>query len=402
MPAHEEWCLQTFGFDKSLMRFPLAMYLGQHLNGIEWTPYTRYVELWVNQEYRGLYILTEKIGRDKNRIDIKKLDAESENLSGGYILEENTKTLSDIELEQQFFTGKGNVPIGFKYPKAKNVTPAQKEWIMNYMNEFETALWNDNFKDPINGYQKYIDTESFIDWTILIEHSADIDHGNNISNYLHKDMDKKLKMSAPWDFDRAYGSESYSSTSGNYVRLIHWYGRLAEDECYLAQYKARMLELKSLFDLIPEILDANLVQLENAGVIERETQRWAELPSWTGCETHEDEILFLKNWVKDRTIWCYNDLDIHTGIITPESGDIFSCFYSGKGVIHLSYVSQESSTLKIQLYSLNGISLSQQTAEIHPGENNIQLQAHDLANGIYILRLSSDAGFVATKKIALN
>ncbi|MDR3235390.1 MAG: CotH kinase family protein [Prevotellaceae bacterium] len=311
MPACDEWCLQTFGFDRSLMRIPLAMYLGQRTKGIEWTPRTKYAELWVNDEYRGLYTLTEKILRDKNRINIEPLNSSPDNLSGGYILEENTKTLSTLEREKQFFTGIGQVPIGFKYPKAKNVTDAQREWIMNYMREFETVLWNDDvFKDPIEGYQKYIDKESFIDWTILIEHSADIDHAGNISNYLHKDKDRTLKMSAPWDFDRAYGNET-AAIEGNYVRIVHWYGRLAQDEAYLTQYKARMRELKPLFDRIPDIIDANLAQLQAAGVMEREAQRWAELPSWTGCETREEEIQFLKHWIQGRTEWCYKEIGIY-------------------------------------------------------------------------------------------
>ena len=71
------------------------------------------------------------------------------------------------------------------YPKGHEVSNAQKAWIQNYMNEFETALAGRDFKDPERGYAKYIDTDSFIDHFIINELFKNTDGFRN-STYMYK------------------------------------------------------------------------------------------------------------------------------------------------------------------------------------------------------------------------
>jgi len=318
MPKCDEWCLLAGAFDRTLLRFPLATYIGQHLEGIPWTPRNRFVELWINDEYLGLYTLAEKIMKDKSRVDIQQLEAADENISGGYIVELNTKVRDPLEIEKQFFTTLYNIPICFKYPKPRNVSDKQRTWLMQYFNDFETALNSSAFKDLVNGYAKYIDTESFIDWTILMELCGDEDHGNNISNYLHKDRDNKLFMTAPWDFDRAFGAymqEAEPDLTNNftYVRLNHWYGRLAEDPAYLLKYKDRMDALRKLFATLPDVLDANYAQLIASGAIDREYEKWGNsLPSMTDMPDYKSEFEYLQDWLVRHTGWCYKSLGMPT------------------------------------------------------------------------------------------
>jgi hypothetical protein len=320
MPEADEWSLLAFWHDRSLMRIPLAMYLGQQMSGIQWTPRMRYVELWINNEYRGLYCLSEKIQRNDNRIDIKKLTAEPDDqveprISGGYILEGSTEgKLKPIEREVQFKTSR-DVNFTFKYPKAKNVTAAQREWIRNYINEFETVLWDDGkFKDPVNGYQKYIDVESFIDWNILHEQSRGVDNLFHASTFVHKDRNGKLKMSAPWDFDLSYGNAGDRKETENGVRRHRWFDRLSKDAAYLKKYKDRFDELTPLFNQIPQILQANYKQLEDAGVIERENLQWPQiLWEFSGEDgiipyEYKAHVRYLSDWILSRNAWCYIEL----------------------------------------------------------------------------------------------
>jgi hypothetical protein len=323
MPAAEEWSLLAFWHDRSLMRIPMAMYLGQHMSGIKWSPRMRYVELWINNEYRGLYLLSEKIQRANDRIDIKKLtdapeDQVEPRVSGGYILEGSTEgKLSAIEKSVQFKTERDNINFTFKYPKPKNVTPEQRAWIWNYINTFENVLRSDNFKDPVNGYQKYIDVESFIDWTILHEQSRGVDNLFHASTFVHKDRAGKLNMSAPWDFDLSYGNAGSPDAdsrqeTGNMVRTHRWFDRLSRDPAYMARYKARLDELAPLFNQIPAILNANYEQLNESGAIRREEEKWPqilwEFQGETDMETpfeHKAHVRILSDWVTARTAWCY-------------------------------------------------------------------------------------------------
>ncbi|GHT73503.1 hypothetical protein AGMMS50262_04700 [Bacteroidia bacterium] len=328
MPEAEEWSLLAFWHDRSLMRIPMAMFLGQHMKGIQWTPRMRYAEVWINNEYRGLYLLSEKIQRDDNRIDIKKLTDAPEDqieprIAGGYILEGSTEgKLTELERSVQFKTSH-DINFTFKYPKPKNVTPAQREWIKNYINEFETVLWdNDKFKDPVNGYQKYIDVASFIDWTILHEQSRGVDNFFHASTFVHKDRNGKLNMSAPWDFDLSYGNAGSPDAdsrqeTGNMVRRHRWFDRLSKDEAYMKKYKDRLDELTPLFNQIPVILKVNYQQLEDAEVLLRESEKWPQI-LWEFDGNKEAEMVtpweykahvrFLSDWVMSRNAWCYMEL----------------------------------------------------------------------------------------------
>ena len=330
MPSADAWCILAFWHDRSLMRIPLAMYLGQHMKGIEWTPRLQYVELWINNAYRGLYCLCEKIERNDNRIPIKKLTNAAEDqleprISGGYILEASTPgKLKEREQAVQFQSS-SDINFTFKYPKVKNVTEKQRKWIIDYINEFESVVYDDNrYKDPLNGYRKYININSFIDWTILHELSKGVDNQFWASVFVHKDRNDKLNMSAPWDFDLSFGNSKFFSEDGVWVRDHRWFGCLYKDENYAKQYNDRYDELTPLINKIPEIIQANYLQLEESGVISREMKAWPSI--LTGYRSDEGlgiakqyktHVQYLSEWIMSRHNWCYVSL----GLDDKEKGD---------------------------------------------------------------------------------
>ncbi len=320
MPEADEWALLAFWHDRSLMRIPLAMYLGHQMNGIPWTPRLRYVELWINEEYRGLYCLSEKVQRGNSRVDLKKLtDAIEDQLeprvSGGYLLEGSSEEkLNEIEKTVDFRTSR-DINFSFKYPKAKNVTSTQRDWIINYLNEFESVLWSNNFKDPTNGYQKYMEVPSFIDWTILHEQSKGPDNLFHASTFVSKERNKKLTMNAPWDFDLSYANGGDKNETGNMVRTHRWFARLADDPTYFSQYNARFDELRPLFYQIPQILEANYQFLKEGGALEREKNRWPQILTEYEPESYmkrpvdyHAHVRYLSDWIASRDTWCNIEL----------------------------------------------------------------------------------------------
>ncbi|GHT55326.1 hypothetical protein FACS189451_05800 [Bacteroidia bacterium] len=323
MPESEEWCLLAFWHDRSLMRIPIATYLGQHLNGIKWTPRLRYVELWVNNEYRGLYCLSEKVQRGDNRVDLKKLTDAAEDqteprVTGGYLLEASSdEKFNDLEKQVQFQTARTGINFTFKYPKPKNVTQAQRQWIKNHLDEFENVLWGSNFADPANGYLKYLDVESFIDWTILHEQSKGPDNLFHASTFVSKERNKKINMNAPWDFDLSYANTGNRNEAGNMVRTHRWFARLADDPVYFTQYTARFDELRPLFRQIPQILEANYQFLLDNGALAREKAKWPQIlteysPSseanMVKPTDYHAHVRYLSDWIQSRDAWCYIEL----------------------------------------------------------------------------------------------
>jgi hypothetical protein len=98
MPAESDWVLYAPFPDKTLMRDLLAYEL--HENMGHWAPRTRFVEVFVNEEnrklsktdYVGVYVLEERVKRDKHRVDLKKLEVNDNSepkLTGGYIFKKD-------------------------------------------------------------------------------------------------------------------------------------------------------------------------------------------------------------------------------------------------------------------------------------------------------------------------
>ncbi|MEL0009832.1 MAG: CotH kinase family protein, partial [Flammeovirgaceae bacterium] len=180
-PEEEDWILYGPFSDKSLIRNKLIYELSNEMG--RYTTKTEFVELTINYEYKGLYIFMEKLKRDKNRINISKLeneDLDNESISGGYIIKIDKSDMQDgsyteyNSFQSQFDVfgnenGEIRVNFNYEYPKPGEIHANQKNYIKNYFYEFESSLASDKFKDPNNGFRKYIDEDSFIDFFILNE-----------------------------------------------------------------------------------------------------------------------------------------------------------------------------------------------------------------------------------------
>jgi hypothetical protein len=266
MPKEEDWVLFAPYNDKSLLRDVLAYKLGRDQN--RYAPRTRYCEVVLNGEYMGVYVLIEKIKRDKNRVDINKLDPveiTGDNLTGGYIIKIDKATGSGGDGWSSTFPPplRGNDQlINFLYevPKSEDIVPEQKQYIQQYVTDFETALASTTFTDPVNGYAKYMDAGSFIDYFIINEVSKNVD-GYRISTFLHKKRDSdggKIYMGPVWDYNLGFGNANYctSGTTDGFVLEFNevcpddwwlipfWWKRLHEDPAYQAQLEARWTSLR--------------------------------------------------------------------------------------------------------------------------------------------------------------
>jgi len=312
--------LLAFWHDRSMLRNPLAYYLGRQMTWLEYSPRFKYVEVYINGEYRGLYMLCEKIKRAKERVNISKLSADAADqvapqLSGGYILEVTpTDRVKIDEIDAQFKTTKREINFVIKYPKPSNVTSIQVQWMKSYMDEFEGVLYGNNFKDTINGYLKYINENSFIDWYILHDLSKGVDNLFHASLYFHKDRNGKLNMSAPWDFDISFGNVGSDCFYEDelWIQKTHYFNRLMQDERFAKKLVARYDELQPLFNKIPAVMEANFKQLESEGSLDRDYAKWPQIlgdykdkEGRTTPNTVKGHVRWFKEWLESRQTWLY-------------------------------------------------------------------------------------------------
>jgi hypothetical protein len=204
----------------------------------------------------------------------------------------------------------------YVYPDPAEITAAQRAWLANYLNQFETVLSGKTFSDPTNGYAAYIDPASFIDHHILVELSKNVD-GFRFSTYFHKDRGGKIKMSPIWDwnlsFGNANGKQGWMPEYWLWPQLTDkeysWFRRLFQDPDFGQRYVDRWAQLRTNILVTSRILariDAWTNLLNEAQV--RNYERWPILgrqvwPQYTWFNTFGEEVDFMKDWTSKRLSW---------------------------------------------------------------------------------------------------
>ena len=224
MPAHSDWVLLAPYNDVSAVRDPLAFQLWRDMG--HWAPRTRMVELTLNGDYRGIYILSEAIKRGKDRVDIAKMkkgDTAGLDVTGGYLLRIDTYNDDDATFTSKVpGIGEGNMTSqviwSCIYPKKKKLQPEQFAYIQNYVDTVEQVIQSEGFADPKTGYARYIDVPSFVDYFIHTELSLNAD-GYKRSAYFYKEKQSadgsggKLVAGPVWDYNLAYGNANYANAN---------------------------------------------------------------------------------------------------------------------------------------------------------------------------------------------
>ena len=187
-PQENDYVLHSPYSDKSLIRNALTYSLASEIMG--YAPRTQHCELVINDEYKGVVVMVEKIKRDKGRIDISKLDTddnEGDDLTGGYILRFDKNSFNDVAWISPFKPDPSSpqeTRFIYHYPKVNNITDQQFNYIKDYITDFENVLAGDNFKDLEDGYAKYINDSSFIEHMIINELTRNVD-GYRLSTYMY-------------------------------------------------------------------------------------------------------------------------------------------------------------------------------------------------------------------------
>ena len=336
LPEEEDWILYAPYSDKSLIRnvliYDLARDIGRYASRLN------FAEVSINGDYNGLYVFMEKLKRDANRIDINKLKVDEnsgEDVTGGYILKIDKADGADdtlytdvnaITSDYAPMKATLNQKIHFVYdtPDEEDITDEQRQYITNYMNAFEDALAADNFTDANDGYAKYIDVDSFIDFFLLNELSNNVD-GFRLSTWLTKEKSEKLKMGPIWDFNLAFGNANYcgggetnvwaykfNERCSNDTWLIpFWWERLLSDPVFVSQLQNRWDELRSgafSNQYIINKIDNYTETLNAAGAIDANFEKWPVLTEYVWPNnyvgnTYSSEVTYLKTWINDRLSW---------------------------------------------------------------------------------------------------
>ena len=234
------WCLLANYLDTSLLRNKIVYDLAEE-TGIDFTMDSRSLDLYLNGEYKGTYLMTEKVEIDKNRVNVTDMEKATENANGEDVdLESypaggsnayavNTRKwreipndpaditggyLIEVELDERYageacgFVTRIGQAVTMKAPEF--VSKKQIDYIAGFYQDMEDALYaKTGYNAKGKHFSEYLDEESVAKMYLLQEYSLNLDSGIT-SFYLYKDSDLtgdgKLHMAPVWDFDIALGN----------------------------------------------------------------------------------------------------------------------------------------------------------------------------------------------------
>jgi hypothetical protein len=310
MPAHKRWNLLANYSDKTLLRTEVAFQMGEILkDGLKWTPRSRHIQLYMNNEYRGVYQLVEAIKIDENRVAIDNIS--KKNPQRGYILEIDVR-----EGELFHFTTTKGVVFNCSDPDEElddvitGDTKTIFEKIQTDVQHVEDVLYSDGFADPDDGYRKYLDVASFVDWYLVNEvtKNSDAIFGTSVFMY-YDDAKEKYCMGPIWDFDISLGNYKDSPgelSDGFHIKNANWISRLFEDPEFVLAVKDRCNMKKSEFFALQQYINERVGYINDAQA--QNFNRWDILGSivWPNVEvfgTYQGEINYLKSWLVARLTW---------------------------------------------------------------------------------------------------
>ncbi|HOZ50324.1 MAG TPA: CotH kinase family protein [Chitinophagaceae bacterium] len=284
LPAESDWILKSCVTDEYMMKDPLTFEMSRRMG--YYAPRTKYVELMINGDYVGVYILEEKLKRDSNRIDISKLnpnDTAGVELTGGYIFEINPN--GDPAAWYSNYLGYqgpllvSNYEYKVVYPKQNTLHPKQLNYIHSYVDSFEDALHGVNYQDPNIGWRKYASEKDLIDFLIVSEYSTNYDtYGRSTYLYKEKSTDgNKIHCGPPWDSDRGYCCDTgwvHIITHGYWI-FPFWWQQLRTDSVFNKTLACRFANLRSdvlTNNAFTNFIDSNQLLIQNA--VQRNVNRW--------------------------------------------------------------------------------------------------------------------------------
>ena len=302
MPKDREWDLVSNFRDKSM----LLNYITYQLAGIlgdEYHPQCKFLELFLNRLYQGIYLLVEHVKVSKNRVNIAKNDS-------SFLFEKTTETSTNGVL----FTSSLNYIFKFDQPKEPNTQ--SQELLENHINEFERFLQSKNIYS-LDSIAQWIDIEDFIRYYWIQEFTKNID-GPRRSIFLiweKKDgINTPIKMGPVWDFDLGYGNSSDKKAVPDQwlIRNYGWNRFLFKNKEYKKRVRDYWKKNRTIFVATLDSIDSMSKKLAKAS--SNEFKRWPVLENDSGFpffrkfSNYQEAVDAIKSWIEQRIQWIDENL----------------------------------------------------------------------------------------------
>lgn len=316
IPKTKKYAIIPGYSDNSLMRNYMTYKSNLLLSGIDYVPKCEFVEVYLNGSYNGIYLLVERVSIESSKIDID--EASADELTGGYLIEKDIDGKIDFSVDQWFncpyWANQSKDYFVLKEPEPEE--PEVLEQMLSYLTDYMQSVHDAVTGQSSEPYTKYVDAASWADFIIVQEIAKNIDGNLKTSCYMiKKAQDDKLYLTAPWDFDLAYGSPACTWNNADYSHNDYydcpgaqdpadfmvinsscpWFDHLYDDhEDFRNEIKSRYAGYRrSMIPMMLGTMDSQAAYL--AGAVPRDEAKWGV--------RFEAGLEQLRSWFISRIEW---------------------------------------------------------------------------------------------------
>jgi len=300
--AATDWSLIAAAIDHSLMRQPAAYFLGSLLDGMDFSPTSHFLHLYMDGEYRGVYFLTDQIHVHPGRVE---LTSSPDPTLSEYFLQWciHPTTIPDFIAEY------GDIPFVIEFP---DNSIGYREFVEGFMGRVGIALSSLD----IDKISEVIDICSFIDFYLVHELFKNMDQGSSFYMQVRQtDTGPKLFGGPLWDFDQSSGNQLYSQSppwgfwDGAFV--VHnnrYFNRLMITSEFKEQVSRRWGEIRGN-EVATMMERIRQLSTRYQACFEHNFYRWPDknvagvIPQELRILPFIEQVDFLTNWFQQRKIW---------------------------------------------------------------------------------------------------
>ena len=399
LPAKERnWTLIPNYGDKTLMRNLLAFELSRSLD-LTYTSAAIPVDVILNGEYIGVYNLCDQMEVALGRIEVTAMTADDitpPNVTGGYFIEVDAYSTDEIST---FISERKKTPVRIRHPSEDDLMEAQYNYIRDHYNKMESAIFAPDFKDPLNGYRKYVDVESFIRHFLVGEISGNTD--TYWSTYMYKERDDDIFRFGPvWDLDLAYENDYRSYPINERSVWVYMIGsaatgfrdvinRLFEDEFLVEKLKSVYADYRRSGVLSKE---AMLKEVDKYEAILAQSQqlnfrRWDIMNKLVHANpvlhgSYQGEVDNVRRYISDRIDWMDYRLSYFPQNNTPPLSDFTNIFVFAKdNTINFQYI---TAPVNVNIVDITG--------RVIVSKSISDNQSFSVSRGVYIIIITDTNG----------
>ncbi len=323
LAVDDTWNLiSPWNYDRTFLHNAYVYSLSRSLG--RWAPHTKFVEVFTRGDAApltapltaahdtGISLLTERITIDREHVNLTPLSGAD--LTGGYLLKIDSPEPGDFTFTTPHLVEWGPPSSLIVHrPNADDLSAAQRNYIRDYVNTMEGALYADAAANwTTHRHLLYLDRASWVDYHLLQVLAGNVEAFQR-SFFFTKDRGGKLVAGPQGDFDRALGSADHRNrawdqwNSPDATDLWHygWWGLLTRDpdfmQAWIDRWQAlRRSELSA--EKLSSLADRLAAEIGSAAAA-RDAARWPDDAGHFADGTWAGEIAQMKSWVTQRAAW---------------------------------------------------------------------------------------------------